>query len=53
MKVGVAYVGRHVFRRIKEELGWTTDKQLWVFSKIIMMLFKKLSLGMLVPNSRD
>ena len=35
---GVAYVGVHVSRRLKEELAWATDKRLQVISNI--MLFK-------------
>ena len=38
MKVGVACVGIHVSRRLKEELASATDKWLQVISNI--MLFK-------------
>ena len=36
IKVGVAYVGIHVSRHLKEELTLATDKWLWVFSNIIL-----------------
>ena len=39
IKVGVACVGIHISRQLKEELTWATDKQLKVISNI--MLFKK------------
>ena len=34
-------MGIHVLRRLKEELAWATDKQLQIFSNI--MLFKTVS----------
>ena len=37
-KVGVAYVNVRISRRLKEELGWATDKQLRLI--INKMLFK-------------
>ena len=30
MRVGVAYVNMCLLRRLKEELAWAIDKQLWV-----------------------
>ena len=34
----MAYDGTHIFGYIKEELGWVTDKWLWVFSNIMLFL---------------
>ena len=36
--MGMAYVGIHVSRHLKEELAWAIDKWLWIISNI--MLFK-------------
>ena len=36
IKVGVACVGVHVLKCLKEELVWATDKRLWVISNIIL-----------------
>ena len=38
INVGMAYVGIHVSRHLKEELAWAIDKWLWIISNI--MLFK-------------
>ena len=38
IKVGVVYVNVQVSKRLKEELGWAIDKQLWLI--INKMLFK-------------
>ena len=38
MEVGVACVGVHLLRRLKEEQAWAIDKQLQAISNI--MLFK-------------
>ena len=37
-KGGVAYVGMHISRNLKEELAWAIDKRLWVICNV--MLFK-------------
>ena len=37
IKVGVAHLNVHVWRRLKEELAWVIDKRLWVISN--KMLF--------------
>ena len=38
IKVGVAYMGIHVSRHLKEALAWATDKQLQVVSNIISVI---------------
>ena len=47
-KVGVAYVNIRLSKHLKEELVWAIDERLRSISNI-----KQLSLGTLVPNSRD
>ena len=38
IKVGVACVGAHVSRRLKEELAWATGKRLQVISNIMLVI---------------
>ena len=43
IKVGVAYVGVHILRHLKEDLAWAVDKQVQVITVYNnIMLFKQL-----------
>ena len=37
MRMGVAYMNVRISRRLKEELGWAIDKQLWlIINKMLL-----------------
>ena len=35
-RVGLTYVNVHISRRLKEELAWTIDKQLWLIINTVL-----------------